>query len=123
MYEFRLPDVGEGIHEAEVLRWLVNAGDTVQVNQPILEIQTDKAVVEIPSPVKGTIAEIRAEAGTLAAVGDTLIVIVAADEEEVPAPQPTNHKLAPSSAPTTATGTPARRSGSRSPSRTTGASR
>ena len=99
MYEFRLPDVGEGIHEAEVLRWLVNAGDTVQVNQPILEIQTDKAVVEIPSPVKGTIAEIRAEAGTLAAVGDTLIVIAAADEEEVPAPQPPNHKLAPSSAP------------------------
>ena len=74
MYEFKLPDVGEGIHEAEVLNWLVEVGDTVTVNQPILEIQTDKAVVEIPSPVGGTVAEIRIEAGTLAHVGDILII-------------------------------------------------
>lgn len=74
MYEFKLPDVGEGIHEAEVLKWLVKAGDEVAQDQPILEIQTDKAIVEIPSPVAGTVAEIRAEAGTMANVGDTLII-------------------------------------------------
>jgi pyruvate dehydrogenase E2 component (dihydrolipoamide acetyltransferase) len=74
MYEFKLPDVGEGIHEAEVLKWLVKVGDEVVLDQPILEIQTDKAIVEIPSPVAGTVAEIRAEAGTMANVGDTLIV-------------------------------------------------
>ena len=69
MYEFKLPDVGEGIHEAEILRWLVNIGDTIEANQPILEIQTDKAVVEIPSPVSGTIAVFTY---TLDAVGNRL---------------------------------------------------
>jgi pyruvate dehydrogenase E2 component (dihydrolipoamide acetyltransferase) len=75
VYEFKLPDVGEGIHEAEILAWLVKAGDTVKRDQPILEIQTDKAVVEIPSPVSGTIAEICAQPGTMATVGQVLIVI------------------------------------------------
>lgn len=75
MYEFKLPDVGEGIHEAEILQWLVKVGDTVTRDQPILEIQTDKAVVEIPSPMAGKIAEIRAQTGATAHVGDTLVVI------------------------------------------------
>lgn len=75
MYEFKLPDVGEGIHEAEILRWLAKVGEKVAQNQPMLEIQTDKAVVEIPSPVAGVIAEIRAERGTMAQVGDILVVI------------------------------------------------
>lgn len=75
MYEFKLPDVGEGIHEAEILRWLVKVGEKVSQDQPILEIQTDKAVVEIPSPVTGVISEIRAEAGVLAQVGDALVTI------------------------------------------------
>jgi pyruvate dehydrogenase E2 component (dihydrolipoamide acetyltransferase) len=90
MYEFKLPDVGEGIHEAEVLRWLVDVGDAIEANQPILEIQTDKAVVEIPSPVGGTIAEIRTETGTMAAVGDVLITIAPKDKPETPAAEPTN---------------------------------
>jgi len=80
MYEFKLPDVGEGIHEAEILKWLVKDGETVTQDQPMLEIQTDKAVVEIPSPVGGTIAEIRAEAGSMARVGDVLVVIKTANE-------------------------------------------
>lgn len=75
MYEFRLPDVGEGIHEAEILAWQIKVGDTVKRDQPLLEIQTDKAVVEIPSPVAGIIAEIRAEPGHIAAVGELLVVI------------------------------------------------
>lgn len=52
-YEFRLPDVGEGIHEGEIVRWLVKPGDVVQEDQPLVEIQTDKATVEIPSPWPG----------------------------------------------------------------------
>jgi pyruvate dehydrogenase E2 component (dihydrolipoamide acetyltransferase) len=88
MYEFKLPDVGEGIPEAEILKWLVKVGQMVARDQPMLEIQTDKAVVEIPAPVAGTVAEIRAEAGVLAHVGDVLIVIEPADarsEAKLPA--------------------------------------
>ncbi len=98
MYEFKLPDVGEGIHEAEVLKWLVNVGDMVEMNQPILEIQTDKAIVEIPSPVAGKVVEIRVEAGIMAHVGDVLIAIAPAmtiapsDAESVPTPKPSNGK-------------------------------
>ncbi|MDH3674274.1 MAG: E3 binding domain-containing protein, partial [Anaerolineae bacterium] len=98
MYEFKLPDVGEGIHEAEILRWLVNVGDTIEANQPILEIQTDKAVVEIPSPVSGTIADIKTKAGTLAEVGDVLITIATADGQKGPAAKPTNSQPATSPA-------------------------
>jgi pyruvate dehydrogenase E2 component (dihydrolipoamide acetyltransferase) len=74
-YHFKLPDVGEGIHEAEIVRWLVSLGDAVSLNQPLLEIQTDKAVVEIPAPVAGRIAEIKAEPGALARVGDVIVTI------------------------------------------------
>lgn len=71
---FKLPDVGEGIHEAEIVRWLVNVGDTVREFEPIVEVQTDKALVELPAPTSGTVLEIRAEAGSLAFVGDVIIV-------------------------------------------------
>ncbi len=70
---FRLPDVGEGIHEAEVVRWLVNEGQLVQEFEPIVEVQTDKAVVELPSPASGRIRQIRVPAGHVARVGDTLV--------------------------------------------------
>ena len=65
VYQFKLPDVGEGIHEAEILQWLVNEGDRVALNQPLLEIQTDKAVVEIPAPLAGKVVQIRSIPGTL----------------------------------------------------------
>jgi pyruvate/2-oxoglutarate dehydrogenase complex dihydrolipoamide acyltransferase (E2) component len=71
--EFRLPDVGEGIHEAEIVRWLVDEGGKVDAFEPMVEVQTDKAVVELPSPVSGYIAEILAPAGTVARVGDILV--------------------------------------------------
>lgn len=87
MYEFKLPDVGEGIHEAEILNWLVEVDDTVEMDQPILEIQTDKAIVEIPSPVTGKVEEIRAEMGTMANVGDVLIVFVTDEEALTEKPQ------------------------------------
>ena len=84
MFEFKLPDVGEGLHEAEVVRWLVKEGDTVGQDQPIVEIQTDKAVTDLPSPRAGRIAAIHAPVGQLARVGDVLVVI----EEPTP-PRPT----------------------------------
>jgi pyruvate dehydrogenase E2 component (dihydrolipoamide acetyltransferase) len=80
MYEFKLPDVGEGIHEAEILRWLVKPGDALALNQPMLEIQTDKAVVEIPAPIAGIVQEIRLSEGTLAHVGQVLVVIAPASK-------------------------------------------
>jgi pyruvate dehydrogenase E2 component (dihydrolipoamide acetyltransferase) len=72
---FQLPDVGEGIHEAEIVRWLVNVGDTVREFDPLVEVQTDKALVELPSPASGQVLEIKASAGDLAHVGDVIVVI------------------------------------------------
>jgi len=73
-YEWKLPDVGEGIHEAEIVRWHVKPGDVVAQDQTILEIQTDKAVVDIPSPVAGTVTDIRVPEGEVVRVGTVLIV-------------------------------------------------
>ncbi|HEY7125324.1 MAG TPA: dihydrolipoamide acetyltransferase family protein [Ktedonobacterales bacterium] len=75
MLEFKLPDVGEGIHEAEVLRWLVKPGDQIKLDQPMVEIQADKGLVEIPSPVAGTVKEIRVPQNKMARVGDVLILL------------------------------------------------
>lgn len=83
MFEFKLPDVGEGMHEAEIVRWLVHHGDSVKVDQTILEIQTDKALVEIPSPVAGTIKELKFAEGQLAHVGDVLITFDTAPSRSI----------------------------------------
>ena len=72
-FEFRLPDIGEGIHEGEVVKWFVAKGDKINEDDTLLEIQNDKAVVEIPSPVTGTVEEILVEEGKVAIVGDILI--------------------------------------------------
>src|SRR5690348_7962391 len=74
MQEFKLPDLGEGMQEAEVVEWLVKAGDTLKLDQTMVKVETDKAVVEIPSPVAGRVAEIRVQDGQTAKVGDVLIV-------------------------------------------------
>jgi pyruvate dehydrogenase E2 component (dihydrolipoamide acetyltransferase) len=71
--EFKLPDVGEGLTEAEIVGWLVEVGDTVSEDQPVAEVETDKAVVEVPSPVNGTVREIRAEEGEMVPVGEVII--------------------------------------------------
>ena len=71
--EFRLPDLGEGVHEGEILRVLVSVGDQVREDQPILEVETDKAAVEIPSPYTGTVTTIAVQEGDLVRVGDLLI--------------------------------------------------
>jgi len=63
--QFKLPDVGEGLTEGEILQWLVAVGDTVTVNQPLCEVETAKAAVELPSPYAGTVTELLFEAGTM----------------------------------------------------------
>ncbi len=72
---FRLPDVGEGVHEAQIVRWLVREGDQVEENQPVLEVQTDKAVVELPAPTGGTVTRLNVKTGDIVPVGEVLFVI------------------------------------------------
>lgn len=71
--EFRLPDLGEGLTDAEVVQWLVAPGDTVTLNQTLAEVETAKAVVELPSPYEGTVSALHAEAGATVEVGAPLI--------------------------------------------------
>jgi pyruvate/2-oxoglutarate dehydrogenase complex dihydrolipoamide acyltransferase (E2) component len=74
-YEFKLPDLGEGLTEGEVARWLVSEGEEVVEDQPLVEIQTDKTTVEIPSPAAGKVAQILVEEGKVVPVGTVLVVI------------------------------------------------
>ena len=74
-FEFRLPDIGEGVAEGEVVKWLVKEGAEVKENQPLVEIMTDKVNVELPSPRKGTILKLMAKEGGTVKVGQVLLVI------------------------------------------------
>ena len=67
--EFNLPDLGEGLTEGEILSWLVKVGDTIELNQPIVEVETAKAAVEIPAKWAGVVTQIFHEAGTTVEVG------------------------------------------------------
>src|SRR5690242_19023078 len=85
-YAFKLPDLGEGLTEGEVARWLVAVGDEIAEDQPLVEIQTDKTTVEIPSPAAGLVSRILVAEGEVAPVGTVLVVIGAEDAEgETPA--------------------------------------
>jgi pyruvate dehydrogenase E2 component (dihydrolipoamide acetyltransferase) len=75
MFEFKLPDLGEGVHEGQIINVLVKEGDAVAEYQPILEVETDKAAVEIPSPKAGVIAKLLVEPGQTVKVGDVMVVI------------------------------------------------
>lgn len=81
---FRLPDVGEGLTEADIVTWLVAAGDHVTVNQPIVEIETAKSLVELPSPFDGVVSELLHEIGTTVEVGTPIIVIETAGSGNEP---------------------------------------
>lgn len=74
-FEFKLPDIGEGVTEGEIVKWLVKAGDTVKEDQPIVEVMTDKATVEIASPKSGTIEKLLANDGDMIQVGKGLVMI------------------------------------------------
>src|ERR1700730_19358449 len=89
--QFRLPDVGEGLTEADIVKWHVQPGDKVTVNQIIVEIETAKAVVELPSPYEGVVAGLLVPEGTTADVGTPIISVEvgpdAGSGEHPPAPR------------------------------------
>jgi 2-oxoisovalerate dehydrogenase E2 component (dihydrolipoyl transacylase) len=90
--DFRLPDLGEGLEEGEIVAWHVEVGDVIELNQVIADIETAKAVVEVPSPFAGTVVERLAEVGQTLEVGDVLVRVEATDAageaeaESAPAP-------------------------------------
>ncbi len=81
-YEFKLPDLGEGITSGEIKKWHVRKGEKVEEDQTIAEVETDKAVVELPSPVTGTIEDLKYPEGSKVKVGDVIVVIKGAPEEK-----------------------------------------
>jgi pyruvate/2-oxoglutarate dehydrogenase complex dihydrolipoamide acyltransferase (E2) component len=85
-YEFKLPDLGEGLTEGEIARWLVAEGQEIAEDAPLVEIATDKTTVEIPSPAAGLVSRILVEEGAVVPVG-TVLVVIGGDGSE-PAPQP-----------------------------------
>ena len=93
--EFKLPDIGEGVHEGEVVKWFVKEGDAVKENDPIVEVMTDKVTVQIPSPVTGKILQLRAKEGEVVKVGNTLVVFGEAGEIAPPRPETTRPASAP----------------------------
>jgi pyruvate dehydrogenase E2 component (dihydrolipoamide acetyltransferase) len=93
-YEFKLPDLGEGLTEGEISRWLVSEGDDVAEDQPLVEIQTDKTTVEIPSPAAGKVAQIMVEEGKVVPVG-TILVVIGEDGASPVAEKPEPRKEAP----------------------------
>jgi pyruvate dehydrogenase E2 component (dihydrolipoamide acetyltransferase) len=82
--EFKLPDVGEGVAEGELVSWLVEEGDEVSEDQPVAEVETDKALVEVPSPVDGTVRERRYDEGDVVPVGDVFVTFNVEGEEGEP---------------------------------------
>lgn len=102
--EFKLPDIGEGVHEGEVVKWLVKAGDSIQVDQPLVEIMTDKATVELPAPFVGMIETINAKEGEVVKVGQVILTYAeGAGKKAEPAPQsPKEEKKSVEQKPTSA---------------------
>jgi pyruvate/2-oxoglutarate dehydrogenase complex dihydrolipoamide acyltransferase (E2) component len=93
-YELKLPDLGEGLTEGEIARWLVREGQEVAEDDPLVEVQTDKATVEIPSPAAGTISRILVGEGEIVAVG-TVLVVIGDGEAAAARPQPVEQASAP----------------------------
>src|SRR2546423_7214489 len=98
-YEFKLPDLGEGLTEGEIARWLVAEGQEIAEDDPLVEIQTDKTTVEIPSPAAGKVAQILVAEGQIVPVGTVLVVIgdgaAEPDQSRGQAPGPVREEQAP----------------------------
>src|SRR5579862_9856890 len=92
--EFKLPDVGEGLTEADIVRWHVHPGDEIVVNQIIVEIETAKAVVELPSPYAGTVADLLVPEGATADVGTPIISVNVGGGNGVPPATPKVERVA-----------------------------
>src|SRR4051794_38022295 len=106
-YEFKLPDLGEGLTEGEIARWLVAEGDEIAEDAPLVEIATDKTTVEIPSPAAGVVSKILVAEGDVVPVGTVIVVIggdgaaavPAAAQERAPEPARDSVSQAPSAPP------------------------
>ena len=90
-YEFKLPDIGEGVAEGEVLKWFVSEGEEIREDQPLVEVMTDKVNIEIPSPKAGKVSKILAKAGDVVRVGQSLVLLEVQPESEVRKAVPSNH--------------------------------
>ena len=87
-FDLRLPDIGEGVAEGEIIKWMVREGDTIKEDQPIVEVMTDKVNVQIPAPRSGKVVKILAKEGDIAKVGQTIMVIDDGSAEATSTPQP-----------------------------------
>ncbi|PTL37497.1 dihydrolipoamide acetyltransferase family protein [Alkalicoccus saliphilus] len=101
-YDFKLPDIGEGIHEGEIVKWEVKEGDEIKEDDVLCEVQNDKAVVEIPSPVEGTVKKIHVDEGTVTTVGTVIVTFETdaeppADDEEEESSESQGEEEAPAS--------------------------
>src|SRR6185503_7881178 len=85
-YLFRLPDIGEGVAEAEITAWHVKPGDRIAEDGPLLDVMTDKATVDMTSPVEGVVTAIHGDVGSMAPVGAVLVELDVAGEADQPAP-------------------------------------
>jgi pyruvate/2-oxoglutarate dehydrogenase complex dihydrolipoamide acyltransferase (E2) component len=94
-YEFKLPDLGEGLTEGEISRWLVDEGQEIAEDDPLVEIQTDKTTVEIPSPAAGTVSKILVEEGKVVPVGTVLVVIGGETDGDQRRAEPASRQAAP----------------------------
>jgi pyruvate dehydrogenase E2 component (dihydrolipoamide acetyltransferase) len=92
--EFKMPDVGEGLTEAEILKWYVQAGDTVEDGQVVCEVETAKAAVELPIPFDGVVRELRFPEGTTVDVGQVIIAVDVAGDAPAPEPEPAAEAVA-----------------------------
>src|SRR5690349_11454670 len=106
-YDVKLPDIGEGVAEGEIVRWLVKAGENVREDQPLVEVMTDKASVEIPSPRTGTIEALHAEEGAVVPVGTVIVSIAVAGGAPAPAAAAHAHASAGATAAPAAVAAPA----------------
>ena len=100
--EFQLPDIGEGVHEGEIVRWIVAEGAAVNEDDPIVEVMTDKATVEIPAPASGTVSKHLFAEGDVANVGDVIFTIESGAGGAAPAAAPVAAPAAVAVAPTPA---------------------
>src|SRR5436190_23341951 len=73
--EFKLPDIGEGVHEGEIVKWLVKEGAPIKENDLMVEVMTDKVTVQIPSPVTGKVLKLLAKVGQTVIVGTTIVIL------------------------------------------------
>src|SRR5439155_25279047 len=78
--DFRLPELGEGVYEAEMVAWHVQPGDRVKRGQTLMEVMTDKATMEVPAPFAGTVSELHAEPGQQLKIGDVVLTYTSSNE-------------------------------------------